>query len=199
MFFATNIANFLACGHLPTLERAEAAGEIRKPFFEDPGTDLLIKLGLEHEQAYLCRLIEEGRDVVQIPSDIPWSEAAARTLDALHRGVDAVYQATFLDGQWGGRPDFLLRVEIPSDLGKWSYEVVETKLARSTKARAVIQLCFYSELLLRIQGTEPEWMHVVLGGGAEPEQLRVQRYTAYFRRVRREFEDACKAAEPTYP
>ena len=199
MLFATDIANFLACGHLPTLDRAEAAGEVRRPHFKDPGTELLIKLGLEHEQAYLRQLIEEGRDVVQIPLDIRWSEAAARTIDALRGGVDAVYQATFLDGQWGGRPDFLIRVEVPSDLGKWSYEVVETKLARSTKARAVIQLCFYSELLLRIQGTEPEWMHVVLGGGAKPEKLRVQRYTAYFRRVRREFEDACKAAGPTYP
>src|SRR5687767_6224477 len=113
MFFATDIANFLACGHLSTLARAEAAGEIRLPCFEDPGTDLLIKLGLGHERAYLCRLIEEGRDVVQIPSDIQWREAAARTLDALRRGADAVYQATFLDEPWGGRPDFLIRVEVP--------------------------------------------------------------------------------------
>lgn len=49
-----------------------------------------------------------------------------------------MYQATFQEGEWGGRADFLVRVDQPSDLGSWSYEVVETKLARSTKARAVI-------------------------------------------------------------
>src|SRR5688500_3041631 len=113
MFFATDIANFLACPHIATLDRAEAADEIRRPFsFADPGTDLLVKLGLQHEQTYLRRLKEEERrEVVEIPADMRWTEASARTTEALRRGVDAVYQATFIDGQWGGRPDFLVRVD----------------------------------------------------------------------------------------
>ncbi|HYJ87201.1 MAG TPA: hypothetical protein VEW46_14160 [Pyrinomonadaceae bacterium] len=37
MFSPTSIANFLACQHLTALNRAEAAGEIKKPFFADPG------------------------------------------------------------------------------------------------------------------------------------------------------------------
>ncbi len=53
---------------------------------------------------------------------------------AMRAGAEVVYQATFFDGQWGGRSDFLRRVSTPSRLGSWSYEVVETKLARSTKA-----------------------------------------------------------------
>ena len=60
----------------------------------------------------------------------------------------------------------LFGLDKPSALGSWSYEVVETKLARSTKATALVQLCFYSDLLARIQGVEPQWMHVVLGGAA---------------------------------
>ena len=114
-------------------------------------------------------------------------------------GAEAIYQATFMDGTWGGRADFLLRVETPSKLGPWSYEVVETKFAKSTKARAIIQLCFYSDLVAGIQGVEPRRMHVVLGGGAEAEEFRVQRYLAYFCKVRREFQAALAAKPVTYP
>jgi len=45
------------------------------------------------------------------------------------------------------------------------YEVVDTKLARSAKPAHVLQLCFYSEQLGRIQGRLPEFFHVELGTG----------------------------------
>src|SRR6185295_6474021 len=102
-------------------------------------------------------------------------------------------------GLWGGRADFLIRVETPSKLGPWSYEVVETKLAKSTKAGALIQLCFYSDLVATIQGLEPRRMYVVLGGGAAAEEFQVQRYLAYFRKVRRDFQAALASKPVTYP
>jgi uncharacterized protein len=42
-------------------------------------------------------------------------------------------------------------------------------------------------------------MHVVLGGTAAPERFQVQRYIAYFRKVRSEFERAWKLETDTYP
>ena len=48
--------------------RAEAAGEIKKPFFADPMLDFLIKLGQAHEQAYLTHLTEQGLRIVEIPT-----------------------------------------------------------------------------------------------------------------------------------
>jgi uncharacterized protein len=197
MFFATDIANFLACRHLMTLDRAQAAGKIAKPVFHDPGADLLRELGIRHEQAFL-RHLAQTKEVVQIPSE-PWADAVARTVEALRRGVDVVYQATFQDGPWGGRSDFLIRVGKPSALGPFSYEVVETKLARSAKARAILQLCFYSELLARIQGVPPERMYVVFGGGTKLEEFAAQQYSAYFRKVKRDFEEASKVSVSTYP
>src|SRR6266478_529725 len=200
MFSPTSIANFLACQHLTALDRAEAAGEIKRPFFANPGLDLLVKLGLAHEETYLRVLAEEQNlAVAKIPSDIPWKDAGAQTVDAIRGGAEIVYQATFLSEQWQGRADFLIRVDKPSALGRWSYEVVETKLARSTKARAIIQLCFYSDLLSTIQGVVPDYMHVVLGGGAKPEKFSVHRYLAYFRKVRHEFEAANQLRAETYP
>ena len=199
MYFATNIASFLACQHIATLERKEAAGEIKRKLYADPGAELLRKLGLEHERNYLRQLIEEGRNVVEIPIGGPWSESSAQTREAMATGADVVYQATFLDGLWGGRADFLLRVETPSKLGSWSYEVIETKLAKSTKATAILQLCFYSDLVSRIQGLEPKRMHVVLGRGAKPEEFSVQHYLAYFRKIKREFRTALADPPVTYP
>ncbi len=200
MFSATDIASFLACPHTATLDRAESKNEITKPFFNDPALDLLRTLGFEHEQQYLRELAENGgRKVAQIDLNGRWDDAVAETLRALRDAFDAVYQATFLDSPWGGRSDFLVRTDAPSVLGAWSYEVVETKLARSTKATALVQLCFYSHLLSRIQGLEPKKMHVVLGGTASPEQFQVQRYIAYFRKVRSEFERAWKSEADTYP
>ncbi len=200
MFSPTSIANFLACQHLTALNRAEAAGQIRRPFFADPGLDRLVKLGLAHEEAYLHHLAEEQNlQIAKIPSAISWKDAGAQTVAAIQGGAEVIYQATFLTERWQGRADFLIRVEKPSALGPWSYEAVETKLARSTKARAIIQLCFYSDLLSTIQGVVPDYMHVVLGGGAQPEKFSVHRYLAYFRKVRREFEAANQLNAETYP
>ena len=73
--------------------------------------------------------------------------------EAIQSGANVVYQATFEDGPWDSRADFLIRVERPdSRQGAFSYEVVETKLARSAKVRAILELCFYLELLSKIQG-----------------------------------------------
>lgn len=200
MFSPTSIADFLACQHLTALNRAEAEGQIDKPFFADPGLDLLIKLGLQHEQAYLRNLTDEQHlEVVAIPNEIPRAEGFDRTVQAIRAGAEVIYQARLLEGEWYGRADFLIRVDKPSQLGAFSYEVVETKLARSTKARAIIQLCFYSDLLSRIQGVEPDYMHVVLGGGAQPETFQTHRYLAYFRKVRRELERAYAERNGTYP
>jgi hypothetical protein len=41
-------------------------------------------------------------------------------------------------GKLFGRADFLKRVERPSKLGSFSYEVQDTKLARSPKAKFVV-------------------------------------------------------------
>ena len=200
MLFATNIADFLACQHISTLERQEKLGEVEKTYYADPGAELLRKLGLEHEAKYLKELREvRGLEVVEISTEGGWEKAAKATRQAMRQGLDAIYQATFIQGQWGGRADFLLRVETPSELGPWSYEVVETKLAKSTKARALMQLCFYSELVAAIQGKDPEKMHVVLGRGTKPEEFRVQRYFAFFRKEKTDYQAALGQLPITYP
>jgi uncharacterized protein len=200
MFAATDVANFLACRHTVTLDRAESRKEIERPFFNDPAIDFLRELGLEHERRYLRHLTEgEGRVVTRIDLDASWQEAVSQTVEALRCGAPTIYQAALHDGAWRGRADFLIRVETPSALGSWSYEVVDTKLARTARAGVLIQLCFYSDLLSRIQGLQPQSMYVVLGNAVKPEQFAVQRYIAYYRRIRNEYQMAWNAESNTYP
>jgi predicted RecB family nuclease len=200
MFSASEVANFLACHHLLSLDRAEAAGQIKRPYFNDPGVDLLRELGARHEQAYFRHLAnDQGLEIVSIPPNVAWPEAVAQTLDALNRGVSIVYQGAFQSGPWRGQSDFLVRVPKPSALGAWSYEPLETKLARSTRAGAIIQLCFYADLLAEVQEVQPQLMHVVLGNVLQPESYAVEQYAAYFRKIKRDFETEYNQLPNTYP
>ncbi len=199
VFSATDLVGFLACEHLVGLELALLAGLVEKPVRLDPELDLIARRGIEHETRYLEALERDGRPVTRLDGggrDIPPAErlaqlraAAADTEAALRRGDDVIYQATFFDGRWLGHADFLLRVERPSNLGAWSYEVVDTKLARHVKASALLQICSYVEQLTKTQGLEPETMHVALGGSSRTvEHHRVADYMAYYRTVKAAFE-----------
>ncbi|MCC6996189.1 MAG: TM0106 family RecB-like putative nuclease [Deltaproteobacteria bacterium] len=118
--------------------------------------------------------------------DFDWDAGAAATLAAMRRGDRLIYQGTLQDATWRGRPDFLLRVDTPSALGAWSYEISDAKLTRHAKPRALIQLCVYSELLATAQGLRPVHMRLVLGDGRE-EAFRLADFEAYFRRLRGNF------------
>ena len=62
----------------------------------------------------------------------------------------------------------------------------------------MLQLCFYTEQLARIQGRRPELMHVVNGLG-ERETFRPGDYEAYYRRLQRRFLAAVASGLDTYP
>ena len=110
-----------------------------------------------------------------------------------------IYQATLFDGRWLGYADFLEKVDRPSELGNHSYEVVDTKLARSAKVAALLQTCLYSELVAGLQGLDPERMHLVLGDGSRP-GFRVSAFRAYLHRAKTRLEAAASAGPiQTYP
>lgn len=205
IFSATDLSNFLACSHLSLLDRQAALGGPKPRPFDDPGTEVLRQRGQQREGEYLAGLEEEGLGVVQV-SEIPpaqvastaerWERMTASTRGAMEEGADVVYQGAVFDGRWFGRTDFLVKVETPSALGPWSYEVVDTKLAREAKGGAVLQICLYTELLGRLQGRTPERMHLALGGPERPEEtFRFADFAAYFRSVKARFEEHVTAAE----
>jgi uncharacterized protein len=207
VYAATDLVGFLACRHRFALERAAMASLVARPERNDPEIELIRKRGYEHERRYRDDLAAQGCQVVEIQPDGSETDAGERlraaaraTRAALLEGVDVIYQATFFDGRWRGHADFLLRVDRPSALGAWSYEVADTKLARRVKASAILQICSYVEQLAGIQDLEPDWLHVVLGGSAREQQsLPVRDYMAYYRQVKAEFEAAAEAEAVVYP
>jgi uncharacterized protein len=189
---ATDLVGYLACDHLVTLELQAAAGERKRPIRNDPELDLIRRRGFEHEAAHLGALREAGRSIHEIetrdattPAELRAAEA--ETFAAMRAGRDVIFQATFFDGRWRGHADFLLRVDRPSLLGDWSYEVADTKLARRVKAAALLQMCVYSDRLEQLQGVAPEAMYVVTGDGKRHPH-RLADYAAYYRSVKAGFE-----------
>ena len=138
----SDLHHFLECEYLTGLEIEVADGRVleqRRP----PEADLLAAKGEAHERTYLAKLRDEGRTIAEIsdPGRGPgWAAAAQSTRDAMRSGADAIYQGVLITSGWRGRADFLIRVDRPSVLGAWSYEVWDTKLARHVKPAHVLQL-----------------------------------------------------------
>jgi predicted RecB family nuclease len=202
-FSASDLVGHLDCHHLTALDAAVARGTASKPKIWDPVLETLAERGRAHERQYLEKLKESGLSVVEIEGGGISTSQVAQTLDAMRAGTAIIYQGALLQGVWSGRADILRRVEVPSDLGAWSYEVIDTKLARETKGATVLQLSLYSELLAVAQGRAPEHMYVVTPGtGFEPEVYRTQSFGAYYRRVKKgleQFMDGGGSQSTTYP
>jgi predicted RecB family nuclease len=190
-FSPTDLAAFVACSHLTTLQVAVALDELQKPFRHNPHADLIRRKGEEHEAAYLASL---GPGVVRIgkPWKVGWDVAADATTQAMRDGAPVVYQATFSHDGWRGLADFVVR-QLDG-----SYEVLDTKLARHAWPAHILQLCFYTEQIARIQGHTPEQMHVV-NGLSEQESFRPDDYLAYYRRLRERFLAAIESRADSYP
>src|SRR5205823_13506549 len=62
------------------------------------------------------------------------------------------------------------------------------KRGRKANAASVLQCCVYAEQVATVQGVEPEHITLILGDGTE-EELRLKDYAAYYRSVKRQFEE----------
>lgn len=183
---ATDLMRFMGCPHATNLDLAHMRGTGPQPGETTEDAALLQKQGDVHEAAHLAHLKEAGRTVIEIERG-KLGENAEATRESLAAGPDVVFQGALLSGNWGGWSDFLERVETPSALGPFSYEVADTKLKRRADPKHVLQLVLYSDLLTEIQGAAPEFAHVELGDGTRA-SLRLADYSAYARMARQRLE-----------
>lgn len=110
--------------------------------------DLLARtaaLGDQHERRELARLrarFGDGVATIGRPAYTPagLEAAAAATRRAIAQRAPVVYQAALYDGRFIGFADFLVR-------DGEQYRVVDTKLARSAKVAALLQLAAYADAL----------------------------------------------------
>ncbi len=200
-FSATDLVGYLNCQALSAFDKAVAVGKVSAPKVWNPLLEVLWQRGSEHEQQYVEYLESSGLSIRTIEGADVTDEAVAATQRAMQDGVDVVVQAALAHGLWVGRADVLYKVEGASKFGAWAYEPLDTKLARETKAGSLLQLCLYADLLESSQGSVPENIAIVPPWVEfRPEIYRFNNYAAYFRQVKRSFEQYIQSdADVPYP
>jgi len=127
-----------------------------------------VELGDEHERRHLDELRsavadETGRNVVVIGKPrytfAGLTAAADATHDAVQRRAPAIFQAAMFDGRFVGFADFLV-------LDGAQYRLRDTKLARSVKVEALLQLAAYADTLARGGIPVAPEVELLLGDGA---------------------------------
>jgi predicted RecB family nuclease len=128
--------------------------------------DLLARtgaLGDAHERRRLDELRERfgavaviGRPAYTIAGLTAAAEATRR---AIAEGAPAVYQAAMFDGRFVGFADFLIR-------DGERYRVADTKLARSAKVTALLQLAAYADTLAASGAPMAPEAELILGDGS---------------------------------
>jgi uncharacterized protein len=103
------------------------------------------KLGGEHERRHLDELRTLAEDTVAIIGRPNYTvagltAAAEQTMRAARRRAKVIYQAAMFDGRFVGFADFLL-------FDGAQYRLRDTKLARSVKVEALLQLAAYADVL----------------------------------------------------
>jgi predicted RecB family nuclease len=198
---ASDLVNFVECPHLTTIDFGLVSGRLESLVERrTDASELVAAKGDEYERDYVESLVAAGRQVVTIAPEgaLDLAEACDHTAAAMRSGAEIIYQSALLSAPWFGYADFLERVDLPSTLGGWSYEVADTKLARRVKPYFLLQLCFYTDLVASMQGVVPAHMHVVLGT-RERETFSTADFLAYHRRVQDRYLAAVASANGTYP
>jgi predicted RecB family nuclease len=201
MLSPSRLNDFLGCEYRTWLDLAPQRGQEPVQKHTRPDSEIIMERGRRHEDEFLERLEREGRDVLRVDADRD-AQAAAQTEQAMRAGREVIHQACFLHEGWIGYADFLVRVDEPSALGPFSYEVHDAKLARHPKPNYIFQLLFYTEQVQRIQGLRPRRMHLILGDGEHP-PFRPEEFDAYAAQVRERFlrrrAELAGGATPAYP
>ncbi|WP_293237154.1 TM0106 family RecB-like putative nuclease [Mycolicibacterium sp.] len=119
-------------------------------------------LGDEHERRQLDDLRTEFGDVTVIGrpkyTAAGLSAAADQTMRAVQSRAPVIYQAAMFDGRFVGFADFLV---FDGD----RYLLRDTKLARSVKVEALLQLAAYADTLARSGVPVADEVELVLGDG----------------------------------
>ena len=154
-----------------------------------------------HERKMLKQLKDQGHTVTEIKRPTGGLESIQRaneeTIKSMKAGDDVVFQATLLADPWVGYADFLVRVDgFPSALGDYSYEVRDTKLARTPSSKALLQMALYGQVVTSIQGSPPPSLKIWLGNEQEFE-WKYSDVEPYLRQAQARFLDARATTQVT--
>ncbi|MBG6238557.1 uncharacterized protein IWX78_001529 [Mycetocola sp. CAN_C7] len=143
------------------------------------------RLGDEHEARVLAAYQEQfgsGVALIERPDELTRESLAAAvtaTRQAFAQKADVVFQATFFDGRFVGFADFIVRQP------DGRYLVQDTKLARSAKVTALLQLAAYVQQLTGLGIEAADTVEVLLGNGMTSEHRVSDILPVYLKREQR--------------
>jgi len=162
----------LECSHRLHLDWAAIKRLIPEP--EKSETDeqkLLRKHGIAHEAALANELLDKG-NFRKIPNTFEDGElinvAFEKTKQAMLDGVDSIYAPTLFDGEFLGYPDFLIKAidddgnPIKDRDGRFVYDPVDAKSAKTEKRAAVLQVAAYAFAMIKLGLPRPHRVHLWL-------------------------------------
>jgi len=201
----------LECSHRLDLEWSVINNLIDLPVKKKSDQDeLLTELGVAHE-AKIAESLRAAGSFLDIgkPSFTPeaLSVAYERTLKATTTGVETIYQATFYTGDFLGFADFLILVKddagnpLKDEQGRFVYDPVDAKSARSAKRAAVLQVAAYAAIMREVGMATPQSVHLWLGGDKKwsAPALDVIDLAQYFmKRVREKISKITDAPQPLW-
>ena len=182
----SDLKNFTQCKYLTKNDilftKKEGKGKELKKSAPTEDSKLVMEKGEEHERKHLNLFKDKYSNYKIInKKNKTEKEQFKETVAAIKEGKEMINQAFFMDsdGKFRGYADFLIKVNTESDLGPWSYEVYDTKIARNPKPLHVLQITAYSETLGKIQGSLPKEMHLIAGND-KTHTFKVNEFIDYF-------------------
>jgi predicted RecB family nuclease len=192
MLSASRLNDFLGCRHRANLWLSG----VKPPEEVNASLDLVRAKGFEHEAQVLAALEREHGPAVRIPDGkgIALETRLQATQTAIKAGAPLIYQAAFVQSQWVGYPDFLVRSGQNAS-GDWRYVPEDAKLARRAKAEHVIQLNVYANLIEQTTGVAADEGTIHVGGSQRPERFDLRKTRHITNRLVRQFEEFAQETE----
>ncbi len=164
VYSASDLASAARCEYALLREFDAKLGWGQRVSVKDDLMDRTAALGDQHEQRRLDELRDEhGGDVAVIGRPFPFTvdnvtAAASQTRRKIEDRAPVIYQAAMFDGRFVGFADFLV-------LRDGTYQVSDTKLARSAKVTALLQIAAYADTLSQAGFPVHPEAELILGNG----------------------------------
>jgi len=183
----THIYSLLRCPHAVALDMHEDRDE-RRALTEIE--EFVRQRGRDWEAEFVADL--DYSEPVFARGD--FADGAAQTREFLRDGVTGVTQGVLLEEGRLGIPDLLRREPGTSELGAYHYVVGDIKSSGRPRSDQLLQVLFYSRMLARLQGRDPEYGYLILKDGRE-ERFVLADYAAAIEEVEQRTE--ALLADPT--
>ena len=182
----TDLNNFVSCKYHIKNDLLKDELKLKKKE-KNANLKLRIEYGIQHEANHFELLKTKHKKHITINPNQSAEKKCAETIKALKDGYDLIYKAYFVDNNFRGEVDFLLKTKIKSKLGDYSYEVHDTKITKNLRPKHVLQITGYSYLLSKIQGFTPIKMYLIDGANITHD-FKVSEFLDYFLYTKDNFE-----------